>query len=175
VGIAASGATDVVKGAASVVLTSEGLASIVDLVERGRATYQRVLTWIVNKVSRTILKSGFVVGAYLVTGRFVTSALGMVLLMFMTDFVKSALSTDRVRPSRRPETWNIGPLVAIAALTGGLMLVEALALLAFAWPRLGLGVEDGRLQTFSFQTLLFFALVSILSVRERRHLWSSWP
>lgn len=43
------------KGAASVVLTREGLASIVDLVKNGRAIYQRVLTWIVNKVSRTIL------------------------------------------------------------------------------------------------------------------------
>ncbi|HZS40978.1 MAG TPA: plasma-membrane proton-efflux P-type ATPase, partial [Polyangia bacterium] len=95
VGIAVSGASDVAKGAASVVLTTEGLAGIVDLVKTGRAIYQRVLTWIVNKVSRTIFKSSFVVIAFLVTGRFVISALGMVLLVFMTDFVKIALSTDR--------------------------------------------------------------------------------
>lgn len=59
VGVAGSGATDVAKGAASAVLTTDGLASIVDLVKTGRATYQRVLTWIVNKVSRTILLAGF--------------------------------------------------------------------------------------------------------------------
>ena len=46
VGIAVSGATDVAKGAASAVLTTEGLTNIVDLVKSGRATYQRVLTWI---------------------------------------------------------------------------------------------------------------------------------
>jgi P-type E1-E2 ATPase len=102
VGIAVSGATDVARGAASVVLTSEGLASIVELVENGRAIYQRVRTWIVNKVSRTILKPGYVVIAFLVTGKFVIPALGMVLLVSMTDFVKIALSTDHVRPSKKP-------------------------------------------------------------------------
>jgi len=175
VGIAVSGATDVAKGAASVVLTSEGLTSLVELVRTGRAIYQRVLTWILNKVSRTILKAGFVVIAFLVTGKFVISALGMVLLVFMTDFVKIALSTDHVRPSKQPESWNIGPLVRVAVVLGLLMLVEALGLLAIAWSRFDLGSGDGRLETFSFQTLLFFALFSILSIRERRAFWSSRP
>ncbi len=175
VGIAVSGATDVAKGAASVVLTTEGLKGIVDLVTNGRAIYQRVLTWIVNKVSRTILKSGFVVIAFLVTGKFVISALGMVLLVFMTDFVKIALSTDRVRPSQKPESWNIGPLVRIAVLLGLLMLAEALGLLAIGWDRFGLGGDDGQLQTFAFQTLLFFALFSLVSIRERRFFWASRP
>jgi P-type E1-E2 ATPase len=175
VGIAVSGATDVAKGAASVVLTKEGLASIVDLVTSGRAIYQRVLTWVINKVSRTILKSGFVVITFLVTGKFVISALGMVLLVFLTDFVKIALSTDRVLPSRHPESWNIGPLVKGAIVLGLLMLAEALALLAVGWDRFGLGEDAGRRHTFSFLTLLFFALFSIVSIRERRAFWASLP
>lgn len=175
VGIAVSGASDVAKGAASAVLTHEGLVDIIDLVKSGRAIYQRVLTWIVNKISRTILKAGFVVLAFLATGQFVISALGMVLLVFMTDFVKIALATDRVRPSEHPETWNIGPLVKVAVALGLLMLAEALALLAYGWHRFALGDGGGRLQTFTFQTLLFFALFSILSVRERRAFWASRP
>jgi plasma-membrane proton-efflux P-type ATPase len=175
VGIAVSSATDVAKGAASVVLTTEGLRGIVDLVKTGRAIYQRVLTWIINKVSRTILKAGFVVIAFLVTGKFVISALGMILLVFMTDFVKIAFSTDRVHPSPKPETWNIGPLVTLAVILGLIMLVEALGLLAFGWDHFGLGGDPGRLQTFTFQTLLFFALFSILSLRERRAFWASPP
>jgi magnesium-transporting ATPase (P-type) len=175
VGIAVSGASDVAKGAASVVLTTEGLAGIIDLVKNGRAIYQRVLTWIVNKVSRTILKAGFVVVAFLVTGQFAISALGMVLLVFMTDFVKIALSTDRVRPSPKPESWDIGPLVKLAVLLGLIMLVEALGLLAIGWNWFELGNGDGRLQTFTFQTLLFFALFSILSIRERRAFWATRP
>ena len=156
-------------------LTTEGLTSIIDLVKNGRAIYQRVLTWIVNKVSRTILKAGYVVIAFLITGRFVISALGMVLLVFMTDFVKIALSTDRVRPSQKPESWNIGPLVAVAVVLGLLMLVEALGLLAIAWHGFDLVNRDGQLKTFAFQTLLFFALLSLLSIRERRAFWASRP
>lgn len=175
VGIAVSGATDVAKGAASLVLMTEGLAGIVDLVKNGRVIYQRVLTWIINKISRTILKSGFVVIAFLVTGKFVISALGMILVTFMTDFVKIALSTDRARPSQKPETWKIGPLVKLAVVLGLAMLVEALGLLALGWWWFEIGNNDGQLQTFTFQTLLFFALFSILSIRERRAFWATRP
>jgi H+-transporting ATPase len=175
VGIAVSRSSDVAKGAASAVLTTEGLANIVDLVKIGRAIYQRVLTWIVNKVSRTILKAGLVVVAFLVSGQFVISALGMVLLVFMTDFVKITLATDRVDSSKTPETWNIAPLIGVAVALGLLMLAEALALLAFGWSSFALGNGDGRLQTFTFQILLFFALFSIISVRERRQFWASRP
>lgn len=173
VGIAVSGATDVAKGAASIVLTEEGLASIVDLVRIGRSIYQRVLTWIINKVSRTILKAGFVVVAFVVTGEFVISALGMVLLVFMTDFVKIALSADRVCPSQTPESWRIGPLVKVAVVLGVLMLLESLGLLAIGARSFDLGGD--RLHTFSFLTLLFFALFSIVSIRERCAFWRSRP
>jgi len=175
VGIAVSGATDVAKGAASAVLTTDGLANIVDLVTSGRATYQRVLTWIVNKVSRTILKAGFVVIAFLVTGKFVISALVMLLVVGITDVAHIALATDRVEPSQKPETWNIGPLVRVAVVLGVMTLIETLALLAFCWRRFGLSREAGLLQTFTFQTFLFFALSSLVSMRERRAFWKSRP
>ncbi|MGN6544023.1 MAG: cation transporting ATPase C-terminal domain-containing protein, partial [Aureliella sp.] len=147
----------------------------VNLVQNGRAIYQRVLTWIINKVSRTILKSGFVVIAFLVTGKFVISAFAMVLLLFMTDFVKIALATDRVRPSEQPETWSIGPLVKVAVVLGLFMLLEALGLLAIGWYQFDLAKNDGQLHTFTFLTLLYFALFSILSIRERRGFWASRP
>jgi plasma-membrane proton-efflux P-type ATPase len=175
VGIAVSGATDVAKGAASAVLTTGGLVNIVDLVKSGRATYQRVLTWIVNKISRSILKAGFVVIAFLVTGKFVISALVMLLLVCLTDVTHIALATDRVEPSQKPETWNIGPLVRVAVVVGVMTLIEALGLLAFGWQRFGLSTHGGLLQTFTFQTFLFFALTSLVSMRERRAFWRSRP
>ena len=172
VGIAVRGAADVAKSASSVVLTSEGLESIVTLVTTGRAIYQRVLTWIVNKVSQTVVVAGFVVVAFLATGTFVVSALAMVLLLFMTDFVKIALSTDHVHPSQQPESWRIGPLVGVAAVLGLLALLEALGLLVFS---AHLRLTIGQQHTFSFLTLLFFALFSIVSIRERRAFWASRP
>lgn len=175
VGIAVSTAADVAKGAASIVLTDEGLPGIVTLVREGRVVYQRVLSWVINKVSRTILKSAFVAIAFLFTGRFVISALGMIVLVFLTDFVKIALSTDRIEGSRRPETWNLAVPVTVGVVIGLLMLVETLAVLAVGWRLFGLGADESALQTFCFQLLFYFALFSIVSIRERRRFWASRP
>lgn len=179
VGIAVSTATDVAKGAASVVLTEPGLTDIVALVEQERTIYQRVLTWVINKISRTILKSAFVAFAFVVTGEFVVSAFAMLLLTFMTDFAKITLATDHVRPSRKPETWNIGGFVAVSVVLGVVMVAEALLFLYLCWSRFDLapihGVEDKPLHTFSFLILLYFAVFSVVSARERRWFWSTRP
>jgi H+-transporting ATPase len=142
VGIAVSTATDVAKGAASVVLTEPGLTNIVALVGQGRTIYQRVLTWIINKISRTILKAAFVAIAFVVTGKFVVSAFAMLLLVFMTDFAKVALATDHVRPSKKPETWNIGGFITVSVVLGVAMVAEALLLLWIGWSHLGLATSD---------------------------------
>jgi H+-transporting ATPase len=175
VGIAVSTATDVAKGAASVVLTEPGLTNIVTLVEQGRTIYQRILTWIINKISRTILKAAFVAIAYVVTGQFVVSAFAMLLLTFMTDFAKIALATDRVRPSRKPETWNIDGSIAVSVILGVAMVAETLLLLRFGWSHFGLATNSNALETFSFLVLLYFAVFSVVSARERRAFWSTMP
>jgi len=175
VGIAVSTATDVAKGAASVVLTEPGLTNIVALVEQGRTIYQRILTWIINKISRTILKAAFVAIAFMVTGKFVVSAYAMLLLVFMTDFAKISLATDRVRPSGKPETWNIGGFVTVSAVLGVTMVAEALLLLWIGWSHFGLATDDNALYTFSFLLLLYFAVFSIVSARERRWFWATMP
>jgi plasma-membrane proton-efflux P-type ATPase len=175
VGIAVSTATDVAKGAASVVLTEPGLTNIVALVEQGRTIYQRILTWIVNKISRTILKAAFVAIAFVVTGKFVVSAFAMLLLVFMTDFAKISLATDHVRPSKTPETWNIGGFIVVSVVLGVAMVAETLLLLWFGWSHFGLATNDNALYTFSFLTLLYFAVFSIVSARERRWFWATLP
>ncbi len=175
VGIAVNTATDVAKGAASVVLTEPGLTNIVALVEQGRIIYQRILTWILNKISRTILKSAFVAVAFVVTGKFVVSAFAMLLLVFMTDSAKIALSTDDVRPSRKPETWNIGGYVAVSVVLGVAMVLEALFFLSLSWSRFALSTNDNALYTFSFLLLLYMAVFSIVSARERRWFWKTMP
>jgi H+-transporting ATPase len=175
VGIAVSTATDVAKGAASVVLTEPGLTNIVALVEQGRTIYQRILTWIINKISRTILKAAFVAIAFVVTGKFVVSAFAMLLLVFMTDFAKIALATDNVRPSKKPETWNIGGFIIVSVVLGVAMVAEALLFLWIGWSLFGLATNNNALYTFSFLMLLYLAVFSVVSARERRWFWSTMP
>ncbi|MHB8523240.1 MAG: plasma-membrane proton-efflux P-type ATPase [Limisphaerales bacterium] len=175
VGIAVSTATDVAKGAASVVLTEGGLTNIVALVEQGRTIYQRILTWIINKISRTILKAAFVAIAFVVTGKFVVSAFAMLLLVFMTDFAKIALATDNVRSSKKPETWNIGGFITVSVVLGVAMVAETLLLLWIGWSHFGLATNNDALYTFSFLMLLYFAVFSVVSARERRWFWATMP
>ena len=175
VGIAVSSAADVAKGAASIVLTELGLINILALVEQGRMIYQRILTYIINKISRTILKTAFVAIAFVVTGKFVMTAFTILLLVFVTDFAKISLSTDRVRPSNNPETWDIWPFIMISVVQGILMVAEALIILWLGLSRWGLSLNDNRLYTFSFLTLLYFAAFSIVSARERHWFWKTLP
>ena len=92
----------VAKGAASVV-DREGVPGIIDLVTNGRMVYQRITAWVINKISRTVFKASFVVLIFLLTGKFVISALGMILVVFMTDFAKSSCPrTGRGRRSLKP-------------------------------------------------------------------------
>ena len=174
VGIAVSNATDVAKGSASVVLTEEGLSNVVNLVVTGRMIYQRILTWIFNKIVKTFQVVLFIIVAFLLTALFVVSAFQVVLLLFLVDFVTISLSTDNVRLSEKPETWNITPLVKGATILGVASVLESLGLLFLGLNYLGLS-NTAALNTFSFDMLLFGGLFTIFVVRERGNFWKSKP
>ena len=175
VGVAVREATDVARGAASAVLTTEGLTSLVQLVETGRGVFQRVLTWILCKVSRTLFSASFVTLAYFVTGRFVISALGMLVLTFVTDFPKVALATDFAPRSPEPQRWELSRFLPAALAVGVAMVLESAGALALAWKPLALEHEQGLLETYSFIILLGFSTFSLASLRERRAFWRSRP
>ncbi len=175
VGIAVSSATDVAKKAASAVLTTEGLEGIVDLVKMGRMIYQRIITWILNKIMKTFQITVFVVLAFLLTGEYVISALHMILLLFLTDFVTLSISTDNVRYSKQPDSWNITGLVKVALFLGILVIAELMLLLNAGASYFGLSGNINQLQTFTFEMLIYLELLDLLILRERKHFWNSKP
>jgi H+-transporting ATPase len=175
VGIAVSNATDVAKGAASVVLTSEGLTSIVDLVKNGRVIHERITTWILSKIVRTLQIATFVVLSYLLTGNYVVSAFAIILYFFMTDFVKVALSTDHLNWSKKPDTWNVAGLVKVSVMLSMLIIAESFALLYVAVDIFHLTTADQSLYTFSLEILFYSAMFLTFNVRERGHFWNSRP
>jgi H+-transporting ATPase len=175
VGIAVSNATDVAKGAASVVLVNEGLTSIVDLVKNGRVIYERITAWILSKIVRTLQIAAFVVLSFLLTGNYVVSAFAIILYFFLTDFVKIALSTDNLKWSRTPDAWNVIGLVKASAILSLLVIVESFALLYVGLAIFHLTVADQTVYTFTFEILFYFAMFLIFNVRERGHFWDSMP
>ncbi|MGC8464241.1 MAG: plasma-membrane proton-efflux P-type ATPase, partial [Acidimicrobiales bacterium] len=160
-------------GAASLVLTDEGLGNVVAAVETGRRVYQRMLTYTLNKIAKTFQVSLFLGLGLLVTGAFVTTPRLVLLLLFANDFVTMSLATDLVGFSSRPDRWQV-PALSVAALG------VAIPWLAFAFGTFLVGRHVLGLDLASTQTLVFVMLVAtgqatIYLVRERRHLWSSRP
>ncbi|MFB3926635.1 MAG: plasma-membrane proton-efflux P-type ATPase [Syntrophales bacterium] len=174
VGIAVSNATDVAKSAAGAVLTTEGLEGIVELVKIGRMTYQRIITWILNKVIKTFQITVFVVLFFLLTGTYVISALHMILLLFLTDFVTLSLSTDRVRYSKTPDHWNITGLIKVAVLLGILVICELMILIVSSM-HFGVFENVNQMQTFTFELFIFMELLDLMIIRERGRFWVSRP
>jgi H+-transporting ATPase len=175
VGIAVSNATDVAKSAASVVLTKEGLSSIPAPIITGRKMFERINIWILNKITRSIFKTCFVVIAFLVFGKYVISASAILIIIFMTDFVKISLATDNVIISKKPAVWNINALTKVGLVLGLIMTAEAFPLLYYGLHHLSLNTDIDALSTFSFEIILYFGLFSLFVVREKRHFWNSAP
>jgi H+-transporting ATPase len=175
VGISVSNATDVAKKSSSVVLTSEGLDGIAELVKNGRIIHRRITSWIVNKIIRSFKRVIFIVLALVVTGQYVVSTFQMILLMFLSDYVTLSISTDRTKPSARPETWDVNRLVKLGIYLGLLLIVEAMVLLYGGLSIFKLGEDIERLRTFVFSFLVFSGYFTVLVVRERGHFWVSQP
>jgi H+-transporting ATPase len=175
VGIAVSNATDVAKGAASVVLVNEGLTSIVDLVLNGRVIYERIKSWIVSKIVRTLQVSAFTVLSFVLTGSYVVSAFAIIVYFFLTDFVKVALSTDRFTPSPKPDTWDLKGAVKAATVLGLLVVLESFGLLYLVLNYFHVTVDNPLIFTLTFEILFYSAIFLIFNVRERGHFWDSMP
>jgi H+-transporting ATPase len=173
IGIAVATATDVAKSAAGMVLTEPGLSGIVDAVREGRITFQRVLSYTLNSITKKTVQALFLAIGLVITGHAILTPLLMVIIMITGDFLGMSLTTDNVRPSPTPNAWRIGDLT-IAGIAMGLgELLFCVAVLAVGVYRLGLGT-DGQ-QTLAFIAIVFGNQATTYTNRTRRHLWSIRP
>jgi len=173
VGIAVAAATDVAKAAASLVLTDEGLTDMVAAVETSRRIYQRMLTYTLNKIVKTVEIALFVSIGVMLTRAFVITPALIVLLLFTNDFVTMSISTDHVSFSTRPDRWRIATLMVAGGILGGFILILSFGLFMFGRQFLGLPLR--QLQTLVFITLVFTGQGTVYLVRERSHFWHSAP
>jgi H+-transporting ATPase len=173
IGIAVSTATDVAKSAAGMVLTEPGLAGIVAAVKEGRVTFQRILTYTLNSITKKTVQVLFLAVGLIMTGQAILTPLLMVLIMITGDFLGMSLTTDNVRPSRMPNAWQIGILTIAGVSTGIGELVFCTSVLAFGAYRMGYDIE--ALRTLAFVVIVFGNQATTYTNRERRRLWSSRP
>jgi H+-transporting ATPase len=172
-GIAVSTATDVAKSAAGMVLTEPGLAGVVAAVGEGRVTFQRILSYTLNSITKKTVQVLFLAIGLIMTGHAILTPLLMVLIMITGDFLGMSLTTDNVRPSPMPNAWRIGNLTVAGVIMGIGELVFCTSVLAFGAYRMGFDI--GALRTLAFVVIVFGNQATMYTNRERRHLWSSRP
>jgi H+-transporting ATPase len=173
IGIAVSTATDVAKSAAGMVLTEPGLAGIVAAVKEGRTAFQRILTYTLNSITKKVVQVLFLAVGLVMTGHAILTPLLMVLIMITGDFLGMSLTTDNVRPSPKPNAWDIGKLTVAGIVMGIGELLFCAAILAVGHYRLGFDI--GALRTLAFIVIVFGNQATTYTNRERRHMWSSRP
>jgi H+-transporting ATPase len=159
VGIAVSNSADIAKASASIVLTEPGMKGIVDAIKTSRQIYQRMLTWVLNKVSKVIQFIGLLVIGFFLLHDLLLAPIGMVLLIFANDFVTMSLATDNSKSTTGPNLWNVKN-ITLAALAVGLLLVVEGTIVIFV------GVHYFHtplvtLQTFVMLNLVFSSLFRV--------------
>jgi H+-transporting ATPase len=173
IGIAVSGATDVAKAAAALVLTDPGLEGIVHAVREGRIAFQRLLAFTFNMLVKKVEIVLFLAIGLALTGGAVMTPTLMVLMLLTNDFLAMSLTTDRASPARSPSRWRMRSITGAGIALGACKLAFSVGVLAYGRYRLGLGPE--ALQTLAFVVLVFGSQAVLFVVRERRRLWSSAP
>ena len=172
-GIAVSTATDVAKSAAGIVLTKPGLGGIVASVKEGRVTFQRILTYTLNSVTKKTVQVLFLAVGLVMTGHAILTPMLMVIIMLTGDLLGMSLTTDNVRPSPMPNAWRIGELTIAGVFMGISELVFCTTVLAIAKFRLGFGIET--LRTLAFVVIVFGNQATTYPNRERQRLGSPLP
>jgi H+-transporting ATPase len=172
-GIAVSTATDVAKSAAGIVLTKPGLEGVVAAVKEGRITFQRILTYTMNSVTKKIVQVFFLAAGLLITGQAILTPMLMVIIMITGDFLGMALTTDNVTPSPKPSAWRVGALTLAGLFMGLSELVLCVAVLLVGKVKLGFGIDT--LRTLAFVVIVFGNQATTYTNRARRRLWSKAP
>mmetsp|Transcript_29115 Transcript_29115/g.62739 ORF Transcript_29115/g.62739 Transcript_29115/m.62739 type:complete len:954 (+) Transcript_29115:166-3027(+) len=151
VGIAVAGATDAARAAADIVLTNEGLSTIVEGIVISRCIFQRMKNFITYRIAATLqllifffiavltmkpldfepsdwaTRSGF--GGEEWPNYFKLPVLMLMLITLLNDGTLISIGYDNVIPSKYPNVWNLPVLFLVSTVLASVALASSLLLL----------------------------------------------
>jgi len=149
VGIAVAGATDAARAAADIVLTDEGLSTIVEGIIIARCIFQRMKNFITYRIAATlqllvfffIAVLGLRPSSYMPVNNadftevwpsfFKMPVLMLMLITLLNDGTLISIGYDFVVPSKYPAVWNLPVLFVVASVLALVALLSSLLLLYF--------------------------------------------
>jgi len=151
VGIAVAGATDAARAAADIVLTEEGLSTIIEGIVISRCIFQRMKNFITYRVAATLqlLVFFFIAVLALKPANFMPSnwetlsgfdeqawpdyfhmpVLMLMLITLLNDGTLISIGYDNVVPSLYPNVWNLRVVFLVSSVLAFVALLSSLILL----------------------------------------------
>ena len=153
VGVAVAGATDAARAAADIVLTHEGLSTIVTALTIARQIFRRINNFCVYRIAATLYLIGFffisvfalppsrysrVAGTTLLPHDpasggwptfFAIPVTMLVIITVLNDGVFITIGRDHVQASPRPDKWNLRASFLVAAVLAAVPLAASLVAL----------------------------------------------
>jgi H+-transporting ATPase len=168
--IAVSGATEAARAAADIVLLAPGLSVIVEAIHRAREVFRRMTNYAIYRITETIRVVLFVTLSIVAFNFFPVTATQIVLLAILNDGAVLTIAYDRVKPSPRPERWNLHEVLSIATVLGLGGVIQSFTLV---WIAIGpLGIGHAEVQTLMYLKLSVAGHLTLFVVRTRGRLWS---
>ena len=125
VGIAVAGATDAARGAADMVLLSEGLSVIIKAILGSRCIFQRMRNYATYACATTIrIVTTF--GILATVWEFSYPPFLVLIIAILNDGTIMTVSTDRVQPSPRPDSWRLRTIFITAFVLGYYLAVSSI-------------------------------------------------
>ena len=139
VGVAVMGCTDAARAAADIVLTQEGLSTIVKGIVIARKIFVRIRNFIIYRIAATLQLLVFffiAVFAFKPTAYdstwpsfFHMPVLMLMLITLLNDGTLIAIGYDNAIPRATPEKWNLNGLFLISSVLAFVALMSSLLLL----------------------------------------------
>ena len=203
VGIAVSGSTDAARAAADIILTEEGLSTIIDGILISRCIFVRIRNFITYRISATLqLLIFFFIAVFAFKpidyqpaenpdvvswpSFFHMPVIMLMLITLLNDGTLIAIGYDHVTPQKTPEMWNLRVLFFLGAILGGVACQSSLLLLyalLTSWEPnsifsiLGLGgLSYGQITTSIYLKVSISDFLTLFSARTGDDwFWASYP
>jgi H+-transporting ATPase len=125
VGIAVADATDAARGAADMVLLSEGLSVIIKAILGSRCIFQRMRNYATYACATTIrIVTTF--GVLACVWQFTFPPFMVLIIAILNDGTIMTVSTDRVQPSPYPDKWRLRAIFINAFVFGFYLSISSI-------------------------------------------------
>jgi len=165
VGIAVANAADAARSAASIVLLEDGLGVIIDAIKESRKIFQRILGYVIYRVTISVHLLCFLTISILVLNVVLPPVL-IVLQAILNDVAMIAIAYDNAIYSKKPQKWNTTFFLTISLFFG--LVLSANSILNITLVRIIFPyIDPHQLETFVYLQLSISGHFMIFVTRTR--------